>query len=90
MDDLKLKWSNDLPPSEDCHYNHSICNTPFGRFLLTWKGWKPKGSGGIGFDETPWGEAWYGYWNTPHEAKIEAEKVYAQKLNAASIEIKGD
>jgi hypothetical protein len=41
--------------------------TPFGRFLLTWKGWKDEPS--YGFDETPWGEVEYHGWNSVEEAQ---------------------
>lgn len=34
-----LVWT-EYEPSEECRYNHSIAETPFGRILITWKGWK--------------------------------------------------
>lgn len=36
----KLAWSEDKQPNEYCPYNHAVAQTPFGRILITWKGWK--------------------------------------------------
>lgn len=49
-----LEWSPIMEPVEGCRYNHVYSETLFGRFLITWKGWK---DGGDPFciDETPWG-----------------------------------
>jgi hypothetical protein len=63
-----LVWTEHRKPNNDVGYDHCICDTPLGRFVLTWKSWKSQ-SKGVGFDETPWGEIWYGSWDEPDEAK---------------------
>ena len=36
-----MKWSKEKPPTKDVsYYNHTICETPFGNFVIEWKGWK--------------------------------------------------
>ena len=67
-----LKWTDPAPPGKDCPYDHVIAETPFGRFLLTWKSWKD--DPGYGFDETPWGETGYPGLNTIEEHKQWAEE----------------
>lgn len=49
-----LEWTEPMQPNDECCYNHVTAQTPFGRFLITWKGWKEYDSPTI--DETPWGE----------------------------------
>ena len=67
---VKLEWTENRPPLRDvCSYDHCIAETPFGRFLLTWKGWKTHWSGGLGFDETPWDEVAYHGWTSIDDAK---------------------
>lgn len=71
---MKLKpldWTHPLPPNEDCMYDHVTAETPFGRFLLTWKSWKS--DPGFGFDETPWGDVVYQGWSNIAEARAWAE-----------------
>lgn len=63
----ELQWSPYSDPNDSCHYNHTFAETPFGRFLLTWKSWKD--NPGYGFDETPWGEVVYLGWDTVDSAK---------------------
>lgn len=73
---VRLVWSDPAKPCEECRYDHTIAETPFGRFLLTWKSWKsePWQDMGLGFDETPWGEVHYDGWNTVEDAQQWAEK----------------
>jgi hypothetical protein len=61
-----LEWSKQFEPTEEIRYNHVIADTPFGRFLITWKGWKLYDSCVV--DETPWGD-WYAAFNSLDEAK---------------------
>ena len=70
---LKLNWSKPSPPCSGCCYDHVIGETPFGRFLLTWKSWKEPWNMGMGFDETPWGEVIYDGWDSVEEAQLWAE-----------------
>jgi hypothetical protein len=58
---VKLFWTDNRPPSGECRYDHCIAETPFGRFLLTWKGWKADWQNNLGFDETPWDEVVYNH-----------------------------
>jgi hypothetical protein len=73
----RLQWSEPAEPNAQCHYTHCTAQTPFGRFLVTWKGWKEHDCPTI--DETPWGEFGGAYFDLD-EAKAEAEKMYAQRL----------
>lgn len=78
---ILLSWSDPAEPKEKgCHYNHTIAETPFGRLLLTWKGWKD--DPGFGFDETPWGEVEYRGWSTVREAQEWAEGEMARRCMA--------
>jgi len=87
---VSLEWSEQRAPNADCHYNHVIADTPFGRFLLTWKGWKD--DPGYGFDETPWGEVEYHGWYAVEEAQEWAAKEMVRRIEAcfkANVEGKG-
>ena len=75
---VRLAWSAPAPPCEECRYDHTRAETPFGTFLLTWKGWKEYDS--PGFDETPWGEVVYNGWNTVEEAQAWAESEMERRI----------
>jgi hypothetical protein len=67
---IKLEWTENRPPRNGvCRYDHCIAETPFGRFLLTWKGWKTDWQYDLGFDETPWDGIEYHSWGSIDEAK---------------------
>lgn len=76
-----LAWTDESAPTESCRYNHVEAMTPFGRFLITWKGWK--GDDWPTVDEVPW----EGYDSTfgPHpdleEAKAACEQEFARRIN---------
>jgi len=75
-----LHWSRPAEPDLTIGYNHVTAETPFGRFLITWKGWKDYDAPAV--DETPWG----GYWNafaTVAGAKRACETTYNDLLAAA-------
>jgi hypothetical protein len=78
---VSLSWTDPANPCDECAYDHTIAETPFGRFLLTWKSWKtePWQDMGLGFDETPWGEACYDGWDTVEDAKMWAENEMARR-----------
>lgn len=78
MGTLKLKWSEPSPPTSGCRYDHVTAETPFGRFLLTWKSWKEAPS--YGFDETPWNDLEYHGWQTIEEACAWAETELQSRL----------
>ena len=75
-----LHWSRPAEPDLTNGYSHVTAETPFGRFLITWKGWKDYDAPAV--DETPWG----GYWNafaTVAGAKRACETTYNDLLAAA-------
>lgn len=80
----KLKWTEIRDPNNTAPYTHVLALTPFGRFLITWKGWKDNDSPTV--DETPWGD-----WDSAHddleEAKEHCEKKYCEKLTEAMSEL---
>lgn len=73
-----LDWSDERRPSVSCQYSNCYAHTPFGRFLITWKGWKDNPD--FSADETPWGEWFGGYWNTLAEAQAACEQEYARRV----------
>ena len=75
-----LVWSENREANNECCYNHCIAETPFGRFLLTWKGWKERPTDGMGFDETPWDDVWYDGWDSVEDAQKEAEEMLLNKI----------
>lgn len=81
----KLKWSEISEPNDICCYTHTYADTPFGRFLLTWKSWKTYFD--AGFDETPWGEIAYHGWSSVEEAQEWAEEEMHKKLMLALKEL---
>ena len=77
---VSLEWTEQIAPNEECSYNHTKAETPFGRFLLTWKGWKDYPD--YGFDETPWGGVEYHGWGTVEEAQEWAAKEMWRRISA--------
>lgn len=74
-----LKWSDPAKPSSECYYDHVIAETPFGRFLITWKSWKDCDAPTI--DETPWGD-YFGVGADVDDAKTMAEAEYQKRILA--------
>lgn len=72
----QLEWSAPQKPNETIRYDHVIAHTPFGRFLITWKGWKENDTPSI--DETPWGEPW-GVGSDLEDAKAIAEAEFKKR-----------
>lgn len=50
---MPLEWSEVQNPSQDVPYTHVIAQTPLGRIVLDWKGWKENSSP---CGTMPWGE----------------------------------
>jgi hypothetical protein len=75
-----LIWSEERQPCEECRYNHCIAETPFGRFLISWKGWKDYPA--VTVDEAPFGE-WFECWNSVEKAKSACQAEYNRRLAAA-------
>jgi hypothetical protein len=72
-----LQWTESMPPNNECRYSHCIAETPFGRFLITWKSWKDYDTPTV--DETPWGD-WYGAFNSVDEAKAACQQGMNERL----------
>ena len=75
-----LNWSEDRQPCEECRYNHCIAETPFGRFVISWKGWKDHSA--VTVDEAPFGE-WFECWDSVEKAKSACQAEYNRRLTAA-------
>ena len=74
-----LAWTVHMQPNESCRYNHTSAETPFGRFLITWKGWKEHDDPAI--DETPWGEFEGAFYSVEEAQKAAAEMWRAKVLS---------
>jgi hypothetical protein len=72
-----LQWTDNMPPSEACRYDHCTAETPFGRFLITWKSWKEYDDPTV--DETPWGD-WYAAFNSVDDAKAACQQGMNERL----------
>ena len=73
-----LEWSEQHKPNDNVRYNHCIAHTPFGRFLITWKGWKDNVSPEA--EETPWGEYYDPCADSVEEAQANCEREFARRL----------
>jgi hypothetical protein len=72
-----LQWTENMPPSEDCRYDHCTAETPFGQFLISWKSWKQFDRPTVA--ETPWGD-WYGAFDSVDEAKSACQEEMDKRL----------
>ena len=77
MEIKKLIWSEYKKPNYDSSYDHVTAETPFGRFLITWRGWKEYHSPTIA--EAPWG-TWYESAPSVDKAKEIAEREYCRRI----------
>jgi len=87
---LVLAWTAPAPPDSTCSYDHSTAETLFGRFLITWKGWKilpenlawgeSPGDPGYTLDETPWGEFECRGWDSLEEVQRWAEDELERRM----------
>lgn len=79
-----LQWTPPQPPSGlgegKCPYDHCTAETPFGKFLITWKSWNPCDLPTV--DETPWGD-WFGAFDDVEAAQQACEDEYRKRLQAA-------
>lgn len=73
-----LVWTDVRAPDDQCPYTHCIAETPFGRFLLTWKGWKDDIDPVA--EETPWGEFYDPRADTVVEAQVACEREFARRV----------
>lgn len=35
-----MKWTENISPNDSSYYDHTICETPLGIFIIEWKSWK--------------------------------------------------
>lgn len=83
---ISLNWSPITQPNDECPYTHVTAETMFGRFLLTWKGWKEQPLAGASFDETPWGyEPAVDQWDTLEEALVWATMEFVKRIAAGGL-----
>ncbi|WP_425401214.1 hypothetical protein [Algiphilus sp.] len=80
-----LEWTEPQQPNDEFSYNHVTAQTPFGRFVITWKGWKEHDNPTI--DETPWGD-FGGVGCDLMGAKTIAEAEYTKRVVNALQEIR--
>jgi len=79
-----LKWTDPQPANSEISYSHVISETPFGRIVITWKGWKEYASYDI--EEVPWNsystnDIWYNCGADLEHAKQLAEEEYKNRLS---------
>jgi hypothetical protein len=74
---MQLQWTEPAKPNEKCSYDHCTAQTPFGRFLITWKSWKEFDDYTI--DETPWGD-FFGSDSTLEEAKASCQRAFEERV----------
>ncbi len=70
---VAISWV--LDGDKDCGYNNWLGKTPFGRILITWKGWKEYHNACV--DEFPGGFQAYG---EPDDVKAACEAEYIKRL----------
>jgi len=56
----KIKWGEIKDPNGSVGYTHCVGESPFGRFLITWKGWKEYED--YDLDEGPCDNPFEGVW----------------------------
>lgn len=72
-----MNWTEPKPPTDGVsYYNHTICETPIGKFIIEWKSWKESDT----YDITKDSVIYVGYGDTLEEAK-ELVKKYLIKIN---------
>jgi hypothetical protein len=76
-----LAWSEVRAPNAECPYTHVVADSPFGRLLLTWRGWKEYDCPTL--DESPWGATGYAGGDV-EEAKRNVEAEFARRLALCS------
>ena len=79
----KLVWSEQLEPNNDIRYHHVVANTPFGRIVIDWKGWKQYPQYDITCpwnDEHGWCEEHHTGETTLQATMTKAEQVYLAKV----------
>jgi hypothetical protein len=76
VEPVAIEWT--LDGDKSCGYNNWLGKTPFGRILITWKGWKQHHDACV--DEFP-GE--FNAYGSPDEVKALCEAEFAQRMNTS-------
>jgi len=77
-----MNWTDPSPPKEGTsYYDHVICKSPLGIFLIEWKSWKESDSYAIMLDDA----IYLGSETSLDEAKEVVKKYLADKINELSI-----
>ena len=80
-----LQWSEALPPSDDCSYDHADAETPFGRLRIEWKSWKD--DPGFTLDGPDWAMENVTYEFSLSSMKAAVEASYFARVRAALASI---
>jgi hypothetical protein len=80
VDAKHLEWSDEMQSTKEIPYNHVIAQTPFGRILITWKGWKEHDCPTV--DEHPVQGFFYAGMDL-NDAKQISENAYFKAIDAA-------
>ncbi len=76
-----MNWTEPKPPTDGVsYYNHTICETPIGKFIIEWKSWKENDS----YDITKDSNVFVGYGDTLEEAKEIVKDYLITKNNELS------
>ena len=78
-------WKRYKCGDNELSYDHSILNTPFGRFLITWKSWKsfPK----YDVEESPIESLCFNiHENSLEETQKECERLYQKAISKSMNE----
>ena len=76
---MEFLWKNYTSGQNDIHYDHSILDTQFGRFLITWKGWKENPSYDV--DESPFAFNFYPIAGSLLEVQKRCEKEFQRVIS---------
>lgn len=78
MSKYPLQWSETFPPNESVCYHHVIAETPFGRILITWKGWKERDNPTVDEHPVP---GFFAVGDDVEDAKDLAECAYSEAVD---------
>jgi glutaredoxin-related protein len=76
-----MKWTEEIQPNNEVGYNHVMCDTPLGRLIISWKGWKERPKYGFSSDINNFYEELAEECNTLDEAKQRAKEYIIAKYN---------
>lgn len=78
-----MNWSEEFKPDTLSNYNHIICDTPLGKMIIEWKGWKERTTYDISIDEN-----WIGSDDTMSGAREKSLEYLVSKSNDLNSFIK--